>query len=871
MVYLRILSVILCLLISTSYFILFTETGLKTTIGFTEMVIPGHLSIGPVTGRLIDSFETHSVYYRNRDMTLEINHLFIAWDPKKLLHGKIFFHEIEAQSLYFRQHTKKQTAKKSLPLSVEVKQGIVHQTDIRISPIDSTIESQKITFHLVTAPKMILTSSVERLRLAHSENTVNFDGDISKTAQGVKFKLHNITGEMQGQEISGHMDVSYNKKQLIIDQSYFKAANLNINIAGTLGETANLHWQADLDNINNLLPTTSGSLKSTGNIDGSFDNPNIHANIILKDFQHNNQSFDKIHLAMDGNLQQQKIQGDIQSSELTANVILVGQYQNNTWQGIIKKMTLTEQHLKTVTLTTPANIIVKKNQATLTDFCLNSLHGDICSTLSWNTKKGFTSQIQGNIDSQSTLLASLNFPTLGISHQPIQQQPVNLSLEVHTENLGSFLQNIPEISHSKGKLHIKATLKGSIEKPQLNSQVTLQDSSLTIPRLGINITNIHGQVKSHNPTQLSYQFSSQLNKEILYISGTTELDKGYPSIITLQGKNLLISNTSEAKIFASPDIKMTIDHKDIQLAGKIEIPKANITPKDLSSTVGLTDDVIFVQNEKPVSQSSWSIHSTLELALGDQVKFDFMGLTSSIGGHLRIQDKPGAGATGIGQLVIQEGQYNAYGQNLTIEEGRLLFTGGPITNPGLNIKATKQISTITPTSNTKGGNLPAVTSIQNTVGISISGTLKQPVVHFFSVPQGLSQSEILSLLVLGRSLNQTSSTDAGLLIKALGALNIGGSQENIIKDQVKNNFGLDELSINATENYDPDKAKVVENTSLVIGKRLSPKLFLNYSIGLLDPINVLRLNYQINQRVRIESETDVNSSGIDLFYSFSKD
>ncbi|QJX03279.1 hypothetical protein HML84_07145 [Alcanivorax sp. IO_7] len=67
------------------------------------------------------------------------------------------------------------------------------------------------------------------------------------------------------------------------------------------------------------------------------------------------------------------------------------------------------------------------------------------------------------------------------------------------------------------------------------------------------------------------------------------------------------------------------------------------------------------------------------VSLGDKVHFEGFGLTATLDGDLRVTQQPGQPAQLNGELVIVEGRYRAYGQNLAIENGRLLFQGRRIT------------------------------------------------------------------------------------------------------------------------------------------------------------------------------------------------
>ena len=71
-------------------------------------------------------------------------------------------------------------------------------------------------------------------------------------------------------------------------------------------------------------------------------------------------------------------------------------------------------------------------------------------------------------------------------------------------------------------------------------------------------------------------------------------------------------------------------------------------------------------------------------------------------------------------------------------------------------------------------------------------------------------------------------------------------------------MGLDEVALSS----DADTG----NEELVLGKHLSPDLYVSYGIGLYEAINTLRIRYQLNERLFLRSESGVAKS-VDIFWS----
>ncbi len=74
--------------------------------------------------------------------------------------------------------------------------------------------------------------------------------------------------------------------------------------------------------------------------------------------------------------------------------------------------------------------------------------------------------------------------------------------------------------------------------------------------------------------------------------------------------------------------------------------------------------------------------------------------------------------------------------------------------------------------------------------------------------------------------------------------------------------GIDELGFEGDDE--------TGNASLVIGKYLSPQLFVSYGVGLLEAVNVLRVRYRLSRALYVEVATSEESSA-DVIYSFDRD
>ena len=231
----------------------------------------------------------------------------------------------------------------------------------------------------------------------------------------------------------------------------------------------------------------------------------------------------------------------------------------------------------------------------------------------------------------------------------------------------------------------------------------------------------------------------------------------------------------------------------------------------------------------------------LDLRQGREVHLVGFGLNGYLGGQLAVQDRPGRVTHGRGQVVVN-GTYKAYGQDLTIEQGRLLFAGTPIDNPGLDLRATR------------GFTDPVVT-----VGLQVRGTAEVPVLTVFSDP-AMEQSDALSYLVAGKPLSQLKSGEGDAVGSAARAL--GTAAGDLLAKSIGNRMGLDDVGVSDNT--------AVGGAALTVGKYLSPRLYLSYGVGLFTPGEVVTLRYRLTRLFNIEIQNGTLSSRAGINYKIEK-
>ncbi|MBS0358238.1 MAG: translocation/assembly module TamB domain-containing protein [Proteobacteria bacterium] len=435
-----------------------------------------------------------------------------------------------------------------------------------------------------------------------------------------------------------------------------------------------------------------------------------------------------------------------------------------------------------------------------------------------------------------------------------------------------------------GSSRITINTSGKVTKETWSAKLELSKARLLIPKLGFAFDNFSLLFNRHLNGTAQFSGKTDSDKGRIQLTGQSDSPR-YPNhySIKIAGKNFKLFNTSEYQVVATPNLTLHWQPNQITLNGEVLIPSADIKIKNSGESVDLPSDVVVItKKEELVEQTPFNITSDIHLTLGNDVKFQFKGMKGKLEGHLNIFDNPHQFTTALGTLAIADGTYIAYGKKLKISEGLLKFNRSPVDNPILDIKASRKVKVqnamplITNPFAAFAGTPPISHSDRVKVGFNIAGNLSDPTIKLFSEPAGLSQADIISYLIFDKPLSKNSQSDADILMDAVSGLSLAGGESEQVTQQIQRSFGLDELSIQSTAHFNPETQQTLNQTSLLLGKALSPRLYVNYSINLvqsniIDTGNVLSVRYQIDKHFSVQVENDQDGNGIDLLYQVEVD
>lgn len=459
------------------------------------------------------------------------------------------------------------------------------------------------------------------------------------------------------------------------------------------------------------------------------------------------------------------------------------------------------------------------------------------------TATGFSAQLALQAGSSSSISGRVTGERNGADWR---DHPIRGRLEAHTDALSLLDVYVGDIDKASGQINTTLDVSGTVGTPVLAGQLQLRDASIDIYQSNTALRDVTMDARfDANGLELTGQ--SRLGQAtaqgdgLAHFSGKLAWRDAEPTgTLHVEGKRLRLINLPDARLDASPDLDFKLSKgRTIDITGKVVIPRASFESADLTTAVLKSDDERIVGEVEPGPEQRWKITSSIELELGNDVRISSLGLEAELGGSLLVRTDPSSNNTlGRGKLTITKGKYQAYGRKLDIARGELIFNNGPINNPALNLSAQRELTDII-------------------VGMNVRGPLRNPSTPtFYSDPEGLPQSQIVTLLIAGGTLEslQNSERPGAARTELLAQAVAIGSQG------IGARVGIDDVGIESNMNND---------TSFVLGKQLSTRLYISYGISLAEAINTFKARFSLGKGWTLKTESGKARSA-DLVYTFKK-
>jgi translocation and assembly module TamB len=438
-------------------------------------------------------------------------------------------------------------------------------------------------------------------------------------------------------------------------------------------------------------------------------------------------------------------------------------------------------------------------------------------------------------------------------------------------------------------------MTGTFREPRLAGFFRVNRGQITAPQYGVDYENIdmkvsmtdklirldtlkirrdRGRIKmdglagfknsifSGNPDTIDFRFDARNfyitrhdDHEIL-VKGDGFL-KGTPDKPEFGGKLTILRSSLDLLALAGEESQPGVTQKGVPL-----LVKASKTDSVQTDTIEVRQNPDFKIMDKNTPEFYKNSRGSFKVVIprNTWIKSEYM--RSELSGKLDLVKKS-ENIQIFGEVNIDRGYYDFIGKRFKIEEGRIAFTGNEEINPALNLSATYTFRT--------------ETREKKTLTLSISGKARQPEISFFMEGEKINEGDAVAYIMFGKSIGQLSAgrqedLEATVeqeskteMAKDLAANLVSAELTRLIGDQLN----LDYVEIQTGAQW--------QTASLMIGKYITPDLYVSYQrgLGISGDVNemaeTVRLEYQLTKIIFLQLISHSEYSGGDVIFQFQRE
>ncbi|WP_221932524.1 translocation/assembly module TamB domain-containing protein [Carboxylicivirga sp. M1479] len=461
--------------------------------------------------------------------------------------------------------------------------------------------------------------------------------------------------------------------------------------------------------------------------------------------------------------------------------------------------------------------------------------------------------------------------------------PETFKAEVEIDSLAFELPEIEEYRHLEANGVFNGTLEanGTFSKPQFFGQVKIEDGRLTDQKQGIYYNEMFGQVSFMDnkvfvdtvkiSTEDGY-FASDgyIEFDSTLISGkliATDIKSDIKNFHAIQHKN------SDINISGNPYYKSE-EGEDPLFGGRITVNRSVFNLSDLIKT---DEQAQYDENEPLLLVAIHQNDSSYMLAeeIEEKEKSAFM---KELKGRLRIDIPRSAWLKGddmnieiagdldiakttdyfelFGDVEVVRGHYILYGRKFNIDVGVITFMGGEKPDPRLDISASYTF---------RGSDKE-----KHELTLSVTEYLSEPRILFYLDDNPISQSDAVSIMIFGKTMDELSYDGQNGIIGSVGSNVLANVITSSLSSTIGQRFKLDMIEVNSTENW--------QSAAFVVGKYITNDLFVIYQRGFGETEDdeitpeTITLEYELNKVLffRLQSGSS-KTSGFDVILKFESD
>ncbi|WP_394146057.1 autotransporter assembly complex protein TamB [Vibrio atypicus] len=425
----------------------------------------------------------------------------------------------------------------------------------------------------------------------------------------------------------------------------------------------------------------------------------------------------------------------------------------------------------------------------------------------------------------------------------VDDKQIDGKLQLSTFTLDFLSPLLGEYNELKSSITTDLAFSGPVMQPKVDGQFVIDDM-----RLQGQISPV--QVDSGRLTIDFSGYQAQLKAGLNTPDGTLKLTgdadwhnlEEWSTKLRVFASELKVEVPPMVDIKVVPDMTISATPKFAKIEGDIGLPWGRIVVEELPpSAIGISKDQVILneqlQPEESMSSIPFAVETNINISIGDDFKLSAFGLEGGLKGNLNVAQRD-KGPFITGEINIVDGSYQSFGQDLVIEQGKILMNG-PVDQPYVQITAIRN---------------PDNTQDDVTAGVKVTGPATEPIVTIFSDP-AMPQANALSYLLRGQDIDGESGGNA--MTTTLIGLSL--AQSGRVVGEIGEAFGVQDLQL--------DTAGSGEDSQVTVSGYVLPGLQVKYGVGIFDSVGEFTVRYRLMKDLYVETVTGV-SSAVDLLYQF---
>ncbi|MDX1376752.1 MAG: translocation/assembly module TamB domain-containing protein, partial [Burkholderiales bacterium] len=305
--------------------------------------------------------------------------------------------------------------------------------------------------------------------------------------------------------------------------------------------------------------------------------------------------------------------------------------------------------------------------------------------------------------------------------------------------LGRLLN--PEL-RTRGSLSGRVDVDGTLAAPRLEGELNGEQLQVRYGAAGVRLRDGEMRIELKQDRLIFQRIAFRGDEGRLSASGEAQLAGGKLQLdLAFQADSLAAVRRDDHQLVLSGQGQVRSRDGRIALEGEFTADRGLIELRD-ADRPSLSSDVVIASAEPAPAGAPERLRIDVRLNLGDDFRVKGEGLDVRMAGGVRVTLEEGeVRPRAVGEVRVAEGHYTAYGQQLAIERGVLLFDG-PLDNPKLDILALRKNQRVV-------------------AGVLITGTALSPRTSLYSNPP-VPDAQKLQYLVFGSGPGAAGDADFGL-------------------------------------------------------------------------------------------------------------